>query len=207
MNSILLVSLLLNFLFSQVAAQNSITSQPSATTSSVSLTPEMSASAASSLYSVLATSSPQQPGNGPSAGDVGSTAGTGDNTAGASGTSSGSITLSKGAIIALVVIAAVVCIIGITTSVLWYFAKKRSWEVRKTIRRSAKRVATALTPRRSTFPKDIQSKRSNRGLTKIEEVPNTPRIPHDLEKGDSKMASFEMSEPPKKSKVAKKVNR
>lgn len=52
-------------LFQLAATQNS--SAPT-TTSSVSMTPEMSASAVSSLYSVLATSSPQQPGNGKSRG-------------------------------------------------------------------------------------------------------------------------------------------
>lgn len=168
----------------------------------------MSASASSSLYAALASSTPQQPGDGPSAGDVGSTAGTGDTNAGAQGNSSSSITISKGGIIALIVVAVTVCIIGITTATLWYFAKKRSWEVRKTLRRSARRVATALTPRRSTFPKDVHSKRGKRGLTKIEEVPNTPRITvDDLEKGNSKMASFEMSQPPKKAKKAQKENR
>jgi hypothetical protein len=93
--------------------------------------------------------------------------------------------------------------------VLWYLAKKRSWEVRKTIRRSAKRVATALTPRRSTFPKDVQQpRRSTRGATQIDDIPPTPRIQNfDVEKGRSKLSSFEMSEPPKKSKWAQKVQR
>lgn len=64
-----------------------------------------------------------------------------------------------------------------------------------------------MTPRRSTFPKDIHDRRrSSRGLTKIDEVPNTPRMKSpDVEKGvTSKMSSFELSEPPKKSKWAKK---
>ena len=92
---------------------------------------------------------------------------------------------------------------------LWYLAKKRSWEIRKSIRKSARRVATALTPRRSTFPKDIQSKRrSTRGLTKINEVPNTPRTRStDVEKANPKLTSFEMSEPPKQSKWARKLGR
>jgi hypothetical protein len=94
---------------------------------------------------------------------------------------------------------------AVASSVLWYLAKKRSWEVRKTIRKSARRVATALTPRRTTFPKDVQKmRRSSRGLTRIDEVPPTPGI-SDIEKG--KMSSFEMSEPPKKSKWSKKLGR
>jgi hypothetical protein len=129
-------SLMLFFFFDIATSQNPFSSQvPAATTTStVSLTPEMSASAVSSLYSVLATSSPQQPGNGgcecvwrqyrsdqtaniwpgPSAGDVGSSAGTstGDTDAGASGPSSGSIELSRGAIIAIIVCAVSVCLLG-----------------------------------------------------------------------------------------------
>jgi hypothetical protein len=93
--------------------------------------------------------------------------------------------------------------------VLWYLAKKRSWEIRETIRRSARKVVTALTPRRSTFPKDVQGRRrSMRGLTKIDEVPNTPRTKtRDIEKADSKLTSFEMAEPEKQSKWAKKFGR
>jgi hypothetical protein len=60
-------SLMLFFFFFDIAtSQNPLSTQGSAATptSSVSLTPEMSASAVSSLYAALATSSPQQPGNG-----------------------------------------------------------------------------------------------------------------------------------------------
>ncbi|RDL37076.1 Uncharacterized protein BP5553_04509 [Venustampulla echinocandica] len=208
MRTILLLSVLLNLFFLRVAAQNtnSITSSQPTPTSSVSLTPEMSASAASSLFSTLATSVPQQPGEGPAPGDAGSSAGNGDSTAGAAGPDSGSITLSKGGIIAIIVIAVSVCVFGVVTSVLWYYAKKRSWEVRKTIRKSARRVATALTPRRTAFPKDALNPRrgSTRGLTRINEVPDTPRAPVDVEKGKPKLSSFEMSEPPQQSKWGRK---
>lgn len=47
-------------------------------------------------------------------------------------------------------------------------------------------------------------------MTRIDEVPNTPRhkVSVDVEKGmNSKMSSFEMSEPPKQSKWAKKFGR
>jgi hypothetical protein len=70
-------------------------------------------------------------------------------------------------------------------------------------------VVTALTPRRSTFPKDVQRRKSSRGLTRIDEVPNTPREMRssDIEKGNSKLMQFEMSEPPKQSKWARKLGR
>jgi hypothetical protein len=65
MGEALLFGLMLLFFFHIASSQEPLSSQGSAaTTTSVSLTPEMSASAVSSLYSVLATSSPQQPGNG-----------------------------------------------------------------------------------------------------------------------------------------------
>lgn len=212
MRTLFLFSLLLNLLCLTVQAQDSISSaQPSSATHQVSLSPAMSSSSVASYFSSLATSAPIQPGAGPSAGDAGSSAssGTGDSEAGASGSSSGSITLSRGGIIAIIVVVVCVVLFGIISSILFYLAKKRSWEVRKTIRKSARRVATALTPRRSTFPRDVQKvKRSSRGLTKIDEVPPTPRMRSgDIEKGNSKMSSFEMSEPPKQSKWAKKLGR
>ncbi|KAG9246923.1 hypothetical protein BJ878DRAFT_539820 [Calycina marina] len=168
----------------------------------------MSASSVSSFFHALATTTPQQPGDDPVAGDVGSTADAGDSDAGASGSSSGSFTLSQGAIIGIAVAVSFVALFGIASSVLWYVAKKRSWEVRKTIRRSARKVATALTPRRTAFPKDIQKRRSK--MSKIDEVPPTPRLREDfgdIEKGSrhgnsTKISSFELSEPPKKSKWA-----
>jgi hypothetical protein len=85
--------------------------------------------------------------------------------------------------------------------VLFYLAKKRSWEVRATIRRSARRVATALTPRRSEFPSSVKKgRRSSKNMSRIDDVPPTPKIKGvDLEKGNVKTKTFEMKEPPKPS--------
>ena len=119
MKTILLLSLMLHFFLHKVIAQDSISSsQAAATTTFVSLTPEMSSSSVSSYFSSLATSAPEQPGNGPSAGDVGSSAGTsaGDSNAGAAGPDSGSITLSKGGIIAIIVCVVFVIIFGSESS-------------------------------------------------------------------------------------------
>lgn len=57
---------------------------------------------------------------------------------------------------------------------LFFVAKKREWTIRETLRRSARKVVTALTPRsRSEFPRELK-----------DEVPPTPRIrKEDLEKG------------------------
>jgi hypothetical protein len=105
MKAVLLsLGLMLSVFFLQVIAQDSIiSSPPSATTSFVSLTPEMSASSVSSFFNALATTIPQQPGDDPAAGDVSSSPGPGDGDAGAAGTDSGSINISKGGIIAIIV--------------------------------------------------------------------------------------------------------
>ncbi len=83
---------------------------------------------------------------------------------------------------------------------LFYLAKKREWKVRESIRRSARRVVTALTPRRSEFPRSLKDNRSDsRGRVRLDDVPPTPRLPQDLEKGlgkagksgvKAKLASF-----------------
>ncbi|CZR51887.1 uncharacterized protein PAC_01764 [Phialocephala subalpina] len=208
MKKVVFLSLMLQLFFHISSAQDSSSATPTST-SSVSLTPQMSASAVSSLYSVLATSSPQQPGSGPAPGDVGSSAdgSSGDSNAGAAGTDSSSISISRGGVIAIIVCATFVCVFGVVSAILFYLAKKRDWKVRESIRRSARRVATALTPRSARFPRDIHSRQSRRGLTKIDEVPNTPRNRSaDVEKG-AKQMSFELTEPPKKSRWERKSGR
>lgn len=77
------------------------------------------------------------------------------------------------------------------SAVLFFLAKKNEWKVRETIRRSAKRVKTALTPRRSEFPRSVKgsfrsTRSQNKGRVRIDDVPPTPRIEPehlDLEKG------------------------
>ena len=68
---------------------------------------------------------------------------------------------------------------------LFYLAKKREWKVRESIRRSARKVVTALTPRRSEFPRSVKERRpdGSRGRVRLDDVPPTPRLPRDLEKG------------------------
>ncbi|KFZ10131.1 hypothetical protein V502_08297 [Pseudogymnoascus sp. VKM F-4520 (FW-2644)] len=133
---------------------------------------------------------------------------TGDD-AGSAGPSTGSVTISKGGIIAIGVVVGFVVVFGVVSSVLFYLAKKRSWEIRASIRKSARRVATALTPRRSEFPKNVRNpKRNSRGMSKIDEVPPTPRItPEDLEKANTKANAIEMKAPSKFAKWGRKTER
>lgn len=64
------------------------------------------------------------------------------------------------------------------------------------MRRSVRKVVTALTPRRTEFPKSVKESTGRRGgRVKIDDVPPTPRIqPGDLEKGlqtaDKKRLNF-----------------
>ncbi|KAI1102882.1 hypothetical protein F4804DRAFT_249742 [Jackrogersella minutella] len=108
-----------------------------------------------------------------------------DNSAGASGSSPGAVQISHGAIVAIIVVVAVVCVLGISMAILFYLAKKREWKVRENIRRSARKVVNALTPRRSEFPKSVKdSSGSSRGRVRLDDVPPTPRLrPEDVEKG------------------------
>ncbi|OAA70484.1 hypothetical protein ISF_02458 [Cordyceps fumosorosea ARSEF 2679] len=77
--------------------------------------------------------------------------------AGAAGDSSkNSINLSTGGMIAIIIVVVVVVIVGVSTATLFFIAKKREWKVREKLRRSARKVAAALTPRRSQFPDSVK---------------------------------------------------
>ncbi|KAH6982149.1 hypothetical protein BKA56DRAFT_672908 [Ilyonectria sp. MPI-CAGE-AT-0026] len=103
--------------------------------------------------------------------------------AGASGDSTGnSVSISNGGMIAIIVVVVVVLLVGISTTILFFVAKKREWKVKEALRKSARKVVTALTPRRSEFPSS--AKESRRGRSRLNDVPPTPRLrPEDLEKG------------------------
>ncbi|KAM3458033.1 hypothetical protein MY3296_000683 [Beauveria thailandica] len=108
--------------------------------------------------------------------------------AGAAGDSSkNSITLSTGGMIAIIIVVVVVVIIGVSTASLFFIAKKREWKVRERLRRSARKVATVLTPRRSQFPdsvkRSVTAPRSSR-LQTAESRDGIVKIStEDLEKG------------------------
>ncbi|KAF7545446.1 hypothetical protein G7Z17_g9164 [Cylindrodendrum hubeiense] len=103
---------------------------------------------------------------------------------GASGDSSGnSVSISNGGMIAIIVVVVVVLLIGVSTTILFFVAKKREWKIKEALRKSARRVVSALTPRRSEFPSSVKGG-SRQGRTRLNDVPPTPRLrPEDLEKG------------------------
>ncbi|KAM4062908.1 hypothetical protein HRG_007725 [Hirsutella rhossiliensis] len=107
--------------------------------------------------------------------------------AGASGNSSGAMSISTGGLVIIVVIVVVVCLIGVTTATLFFLAKKREWKVREKVRRSARKMVTALTPRRAEFPdsakKSTKSSQGDRKKIADKLSPFARLRPQDLEKG------------------------
>ncbi|KAI6377750.1 hypothetical protein MCOR25_002473 [Pyricularia grisea] len=140
--------------------------------------------------------------------DVDQTPDLGGNAAGAAGSSEGGVQLSSSALIAIIVVVSIVAVGGIASSVLFYLAKKREWKIRETIRRSARKVVTALTPRRTEFPKHVKESRSRGdGRVRLDDVPPTPRLrPGDLEKGlaATRTKRADTSPKPKRSNFSRK---
>ncbi|KAJ9634753.1 uncharacterized protein PV06_07053 [Exophiala oligosperma] len=92
-------------------------------------------------------------------GDIGGgSPGTGSENAGAQGSDTGSVKLSVGATVAIAVVVSLVVILGGTTAILFFLAKKRQWKIKEGLRKSAtkvksavKAVTTPMTPKRMTF--------------------------------------------------------
>ncbi|KAI9798465.1 MAG: hypothetical protein M1825_005345 [Sarcosagium campestre] len=156
---------------------------------------------------LLALADSQDARSGPSAIDPASGTGEVNNAAGATG-DSGSFYLSQGAIIAIIVVAVVVGIGGVASAVLFYIAKKRQWQIRKSIRRSARRLTGNFTAPRTPNP---ANRKSTRGATRIvdpkeqqqQQQTKAKKVPQfsarDLEKGgadDRKLTSSFDIEPP-----------
>ncbi|KAL2392312.1 hypothetical protein ABEF95_002707 [Exophiala dermatitidis] len=95
-------------------------------------------------------------------GDIGSGSGSDSQSstnAGAAGPDTGAVNLSRGATVAIAVVVSIVVVLGITLTVLYFLAKKRHWKVKEGLRRSARRVGSAvksvttpITPKRMHFP-------------------------------------------------------
>ncbi|WEW58150.1 hypothetical protein PRK78_003617 [Emydomyces testavorans] len=96
-----------------------------------------------SLAYALPIPIPEEESNGPTP-LPGSVDDPGTLSSGSSGKSHGSVNLSTSGQIAIIAVAVVVAILGVTSAVLYYLAKKRQWEVRATIRRSARRLTAPL---------------------------------------------------------------
>jgi len=149
------LSLLLGLILTQ-------TQRSSAETTTTNPAYEATSTAASSssydVFSAIASAHPSA-----NYGNVGTapTSQAGANAAGASGGSDGSMNLSNGATIAIIVVVVIVVLGGASTAVLWYLAKKRQWEVRATLRRSARRVTGLGRPKTPKTPSSARVMRIN----------------------------------------------
>ncbi|PFH60589.1 hypothetical protein XA68_10690 [Ophiocordyceps unilateralis] len=107
--------------------------------------------------------------------------------AGASGNNSGAMSLPTGGLVAIVVIVVAVCLIGATTTTLYFLTKKREWKLRERVRKSARRVASVLTPRRAQFPNSARKPGSSSLSGRSKPTDKAPPSSHtrleDLEMG------------------------
>ncbi|KAF7505223.1 hypothetical protein GJ744_001152 [Endocarpon pusillum] len=139
-----------------------------------STTAAQTASSTYSVFSAIASSSPSpspqnsnnDPNKLPSSSPNDNPDTENPNTAGASGSSQTAISLNTGDQIAIGVVVGLVALLGIGSAILFYIAKKRQWEVRASLRRSARRVTTAFkarTPVKANF-----SRRDRGGAVRID---------------------------------------
>ncbi|KAI9818764.1 MAG: hypothetical protein M1827_007584 [Pycnora praestabilis] len=142
-----------------------------------------------SLASASASAAPSSYPTGTAAGGNDASSGV-DNEAGASGSDAGAFNLSTGAEAAIIVAVSVVAIAGIASAILFYLAKKRSWEIRKSIRRSARRLTGNFKTSKSQ-----QASRKRQGLSRIPEATPISRKTQDVEKGKVQMSTFEVEAP------------
>jgi len=136
----------------------------------------------------------------------------GDSSEGASGTDTGFIHVSSGSQVAIIVVVVVVAAFGrecqrnhiqtaadklaVGSALLFYLAKKRQWEVRKSLRRSARRLTGSFKTSGQT------ASRKQRGLSRITETPLPPLSRRqDVEKGNTTTitSTFEVESPTTKS--------
>ena len=171
-------------------AQSSSYSNGTPTTS----TGPSSAQTSESVFSVIASSTPGDGSYGLQPGAVGNdpTSIQGENDAGASGSGNSFVNISTADQIAIIVVAVVVGVFGskfssqqpykrtslipatVGSAILYYFAKKREWKLRERLRRSARSIKTALTPRatQTTF------NRKDRGVSRVaDDSPSTSPPP------------------------------
>ncbi|KAI9666085.1 MAG: hypothetical protein M1821_004020 [Bathelium mastoideum] len=93
--------------------------------------------------------------------------------AGSAGAQTSSFSMSKGSFVAIITVVVIVAVLGISSAVLFFVAKKRQWEIRKSISRMSKR----LTGRGQARSSQRQSRRQ------AVRMQSPTRKPRDLEKG------------------------
>ncbi|KAL5393952.1 hypothetical protein PMIN06_007609 [Paraphaeosphaeria minitans] len=106
--------------------------------------------------------------------------------AGAAGTQQGGFSLSKGGLAAIIVVISLVVILGVSSAVLFWLAKKRQWDVRQSLRRASRRLTG-----RSTVDRPATKRQNRRTGVRLASPPagrrKQPGREKDLEKGLSEM--------------------
>ncbi|EXJ93008.1 hypothetical protein A1O3_01564 [Capronia epimyces CBS 606.96] len=142
------------------------------------------------LYARLASAQSDDGGaaGGVEPGDIGSGSDPQDSAdAGAAGPDTGSVNLSRGATVAIAVVVSIVVVLGITLAVLYFLAKKKQWKIKEGLRRSVRRVGSAvkavtspMTPKMMSFPRatknrypDNSGDRSQKTDTRLEAGPRS----------------------------------
>ncbi|KAL9072575.1 MAG: hypothetical protein Q9157_005035 [Trypethelium eluteriae] len=118
--------------------------------------------------------------------------------AGSAGTDTSGFSMSTGSFVAIIVVVVVVAVLGIASATLFFVAKKRQWEIRKSLKRMSRR----LTGRSDARTSQRQSRRQ------AVRMQSPQRGPRDLEKGTapSKITStFSADTPTTKSGWTTKV--
>lgn len=101
--------------------------------------------------------------------------------AGAAGAQKGGFTLSKGGLAAIIVVIGLVVVLGISSAVLFWLAKKRQWDVRQSLRRASRRLTG-----RSTADLPATKRQNRRTGVRLNDPPmprrNRPGQEKDIEK-------------------------
>jgi hypothetical protein len=168
-----------------------------AQTTTTDLSSTQTASSSYNVFSAIASSYPEQSSNDSNGLPSGSPNDNPDSpnpdTAGASGDSQTAITLNTGDIVAISVVVGLVVILGLGSALLFYLAKKRQWEVRASLRRSAKRLTTAFkarTPMKPNF-----SRRDRGGVVRIDPPSATPHSNKNTDKSKRSGGILKESKP------------
>ncbi|TKA80057.1 hypothetical protein B0A49_02497 [Cryomyces minteri] len=77
-----------------------------------------------------------------------------DTNAGAVGSSAGAFSLSKGGLAAIIVVIVVVVVFGALSAVLFFLAKRRQWNIRASIRQSARRLTGKFDSTKNSLSKN-----------------------------------------------------
>ncbi|KAF1976851.1 hypothetical protein BU23DRAFT_551286 [Bimuria novae-zelandiae CBS 107.79] len=116
--------------------------------------------------------------------------------AGAAGAQKGGFTLSKGGLAAIIVVIALVVVVGVSSAVLFWLAKKRQWDVRQSLRRASRRLTG-----RSTADLPATKRQNRRTGVRL----NSPPAPRRARPGREKDVEKGLQEDPRRGKTTTNI--